>query len=483
MHKSDVLEQAFPVRCKALMALRDTNDQTQPVDWTALVAECRNIASVYERAPAARQWTAFAGVLEIIHLLKEWRTATLSATVDADRFLRAARAQRTDLRKQSATSAFERAIEAALAVLDDECALDLASPLAEAIARIPMPLNIYADPAPELPAWAHHSRSTSTEEKPELAVAFVEFTIDGKTAETIQALTARENHDLDVAIRVSRWPETAAALILRPVTVEPQRSFDLPTFRFRKPQGEPPFDFQQRGRMILHVPQSINARPFEFIYAAEFEPSVSEQPVTIAGHRTLRLDGSAANGVLETGYPGIDRKLIAIRDQFRLEPHVSQNDLADLLVLLKAIGNYMGQTVQDALFPEAVSEAVFQERLKQVLRARPEIGAMLEEHPRATGGITDLSFRGIRIELKSEKTARLSPDDCRRFAQQSATYAVGTNKRVSILCVLDCTANHAVPFPVEDGVAIHPVQTASAPIYVVTCLFQGAIPKPSSFSR
>jgi hypothetical protein len=483
MRKSDVLEEAFPVRCKAVTALGNAADSNQSVDWSALVAECKNIAVLYGRAPAARRWAMFAGAIEIVRLLSEWRNATISAAIDADRFLRAARAQLADLRKQPAESEFERAVYAALAVLDDECALAIGPQLAEAIARIPMPLSIHSDPVPEPAAWAQRSRSSAVEEKSELAVAFVEFTIDGKTAETVQALTARENHDLDVAVRVSRWPEPATALLLQPITVEPERSFDLPTFRFLKPPGQPPFDFQQRGRMILHVPQCINARPFEFIYAAEFEPSSSEQPVTIAGHRTLRLDGSAANGSLETGYPGADRKLMAIRDQLRLEPHVFQSDLADLLILLKVIGNYMGQAVQDVLFPEAIGEAVFQERLKQVLRARPEIGAALEEHPHATGGITDLSFRGIRIELKSEKTARLSPDDCKRFAQQSATYEVGTNKRVSVLCVLDCAPNNAVPFPVEDGIVIHLVQTASAPIYVLTCLFQGAIPKPSSLSR
>lgn len=483
MQKSGVLEQAFPVRSKAIAALRNTNQGNDQIEWGGLVAECESVASLYGRAPAARHWRIFAGAVEIIRLLTEWRTATLAASVDADRFLRAAKARFSELRKTSAESAYEQTVLAALNVIDGTPELDAAQGVASAIACIPMPVSLYADPEPEIPDWARRHGREPTEEKPELAVAFVEFMIDGKTAEKIQALTTHETHDLDIAIRVSRWPETAEALTLRPVSIEPLASFDLPTFRFLQPSGNPPFEFRQRGRMILHVPQSIKARPFEFIYAAEFDPATAERPVTIAGHRTLRLDGSAANGFLETGYQDIDRKLIAIRDQFRLEPHISQGDLSNLLVVLKAIGNFMGQSVQDALFPTPISESQFQGFVKQFLRARPEIGSDLEEHPRAAGGITDLSYRGIRIELKSEKARRLSPDDCRQFAEQAATYAVGTNKRVAILCVLDCTPNKSVPFPIEDGILIHPVQTASAAIYVVTCLFQGAIPKPSSLSK
>jgi hypothetical protein len=483
MRKSGVLEQVFPVRSKAIAALRSTKQGSAQTELSELVAECESVATLYGRAPAARHWHVFAGAVEIIRLLTEWRVATLAAGVDADRFLRAAKARLSELRKQSTESAYEQALLAVLNVIDGTLELDAAQGIAVSIACMPMPVSLYADPKPEILDWVQQHVGETIEEKPELAVAFIEFLIDGKTAEKIQALTTHENHDLDIAIRVSRWPETADALTLKPVSIEPRASFDLPTFRFLKPSGNPPFEFQQRGRMILYVPQSIGARPFEFIYAAEFEPLTAERLVTIAGHRTLRLDGSAANGSLETGYPGIDKKLISIRDKFRLEPHISQDDLSNLLIVLKAIGNFMGQSVQDALFPTAISESEFQDRVKQFLRVRPEIGSQLEEHPRAAGGITDLSYRGIRIELKSEKARRLSPDDCKQFADQTASYAVGTNKRIAILCVLDCAPSTSAPFPIDDGIIIHPVQTASAAIYIVTCLFQGALPKPSSLSK
>jgi hypothetical protein len=482
MRKSGVLEQAFPVRFKAIAALRNSKQGTVQTEWSALVAECESVAGLYGRAPAARHWRVFAGAVEIIRLLTEWRDTTLAAGVDADRFLRAAKARLSELRKPGTESTYEEAVIAALAALDGTPELDAARSIGAVIARISMPVSLYADPEPEIPSWARRAGRVLPEEMPELAVAFIEFMIDGKTAEKIQALTTQEAHDLDIAVRVSRWPETADALTLRPVSIEPIASFDLPVFRFPKPSGNPPFEFRQQGRMILHAPQSIGARPFEFIYTAEFEPATAERPVTIAGHRTLRLDGSGANDAPETGYPGIDKKLMAIRDQLRLEPNVSQDDLSNLLVVLKAMGNLMAQCLQDNLFPTAIGESEFQQRVKQFFRMWPEIGSELEEHPRAAGGVTDLSFRGIRIELKSNKIKRLNPDDCKKYAEQAATYAVGTNKRVAILAVLDCAPSNDVTFPADDGMVVHPVQTATSVIYIVSCLLQGVLPKPSSFS-
>jgi hypothetical protein len=72
----------------------------------------------------------------------------------------------------------------------------------------------------------------------------------------------------------------------------------------------------------------------------------------------------------------------------------------------------------------------------------------LEEHPRAAGGITDLSFKGIRLELKSESDKLMTLNDCKKFVGQAASYAVATGKRLAPLCVLDFSKKNRAPFPV-----------------------------------
>lgn len=484
MSKDAILAQAFPVRSKAVLGLRAPASSGDATTFQALAGDAKTVATAFGRAPSAAHWGTFAAALEIVRFLIEWEQASLAAAVDADRFLRAARLHLKQLRANPAGDTVVGKMLEALSVLDGEMDFASIKSLRDSLAAIAIPVAIYADPVPQVPEWIREHEQAPKEKIASLTVAFVEFKIDGTTAERVQALRPRENHDLDIAVRVSRWPEGATSLILSPVSIEPPSSYDLPTFRFSRPSGDPPHFFQQRGRMILHAPQSLKARPFEFIYTAECQPVSSEKFVSIAGQRTLRLDGSSADRQLITGYPGIDAKLISLRDALRLEPLVPERDLDDLLTVLVPLSNLMGQSVQDnKKFASVIAEAEFQNRVREWLRQNPAIGLELEEQPHAAGGRADLSFRGIRIELKCEPTKRLLPDDCKHYAGQPASYAVGTNRRVAVLCVLDCSPKTGVPFPMEDGLFVHPVDTGTSPIYIAAVLIQGNLAKPSSHSR
>lgn len=475
---TDVLEQVFPLRIEAIAALRaavPTSDRLK-----AAAVSVREAAPVYGRAPAARIWTAFADGLDCIAQLEAWRVAVLSAEIDADRHLRAAR-KRFELMEASAgTTLFETELLARLRpLIEPEPDAD---GLRSALATLPMPIALFAGPEPQLPSWAREPQKQASP-PPELAVAFLAFAIDGQSAERIHWLAPQQTHDLKLEVKVSRWPEGAERIRLSPVSVEPARTFDLPTFEFDRPSGPGPYTFSETGRMVLHTPQAMEARPYEFLYAAEFSPLESEQPVVVAGQRMLRLNGSDPRHSPITGYPGIDRKLITIRDQLRREPRISEREAADVLQVLAALGNLMGQAVQDARYPKPISEAAFQDDVRQMLRSSRFIGAELEEQAHAAGGRTDLSYRGVRIELKSQRDRTLTLEDCKRYAAQAATYAVGTNCLVGVLCVLDATPKAVVPFPVEDGIEIVTVETATSPVYVVICLIQGGLPRPSDLSR
>jgi hypothetical protein len=315
-------------------------------------------------------------------------------------------------------------------------------------------------------------------------VAFVKFSIDGKPLNEVHYVSPGETHDIDVEVRVSRWPKDATHLALEPVTVEPSGTYQLPKFMLDAPLAEAgPFRLASQGRMVLTVPNYIHARPFEFKYTGRFVPSGTEQPVEVVGQRTLLLEGADIARNPLTGYLGIDKKLIDIRNMLRVAPHVDQRELSDALAVAFALGNYAGQTIQDNLFNSTIDEAEFHRRIRGFLRSHPTIGAELEEHPHAAGGITDISFRGIRIELKSEPDQRVTLVDCGRFVGQAASYTVGSGKHIGILCVLDCSKKDQPPFPAEDGIGILPPQHADgSPIYVLTFVLQGNLAKPSSFS-
>ena len=145
------------------------------------------------------------------------------------------------------------------------------------------------------------------------------------------------------------------------------------------------------------------------------------------------------------------------------------------------LGSLAGQAVQDHLFPKPLDEEAFQKFVSYHLRQRPEIGTKLEEHPRAAGGVTDLSFERIRLELKSENERPLRLSDCQKFVGQTSSYAAGSDKRVSLLCVLDGSRKIEQPFPAKDGIGI--LKTGDDAVAVVTVLVQGNLARPSDLSR
>jgi hypothetical protein len=77
--------------------------------------------------------------------------------------------------------------------------------------------------------------------------------------------------------------------------------------------------------------------------------------------------------------------------------------------------------------------------VRKFLRSRPNIGAELEEYPHAAGGITDLSFRGLRLELKLEDRQNIALEACKTYLGQTTSYVGANGKRLGVLCVLDCS--------------------------------------------
>ena len=349
------------------------------------------------------------------------------------------------------------------------------------LAAVPLPVGLYSMPRRE--SGERASVSEDQTNAAALTVAFLKFTIDGRPVEEVHYVSPRETHDLDVEVRVSRWPAAATALVLEPISIEPAGTYQLPIFSIPAPMGNGPFRLTKTGRAALVVPQHFGARPFEFKYVAHFAPTTSEQPVETVGQRTLLLEGIDTARHPLTGYPNLDRKLMVLRDSLRATPGIGQQELADALTLAASLANLAGQARQDNLFASPISEPDFQAQVRQFLRSQTAIGADLDEHPHAAGGITDLSFRGIRLELKVEDERNIALEDCNRFMGQTASYAAANGKRLGVLCVLDCSAKNRPAFPAEDGVGVLVHQISETPIYAITILIQGNLARPSSFSR
>jgi hypothetical protein len=477
MNDVDVLSQTYPARISAVEALLEAagprSANAEALRGTADALD--DAGPLYGRASTAAVYGAFAELLRMAAMLVDWRHARLTAAADAERFLVSAKERyKLWLAEYEQLPAICSLVSAGKAIASVS-SIEHVTHICDCLARVPLPIGIFAD---EVPTYQRGRSSEEQEAVPpapvELAVAFISFSADGEPANEVHFLAPNVLHDLDVEIRVSRWPDGAKVLKLYPVSVEPPSSYEFSTLEFARPAGKPPYHLRQKGRALLKVPQALQASPYEFRYSAGFDIEPSEA-VMVVGQRNLRIEGYDPALAPMSGYREIDEKLMRIRDQLR-RSLVAPDDLKSTLLILKCLGNLAGRSLQDALFKDCTREDDFQALGRNELRRAPYIGEELEEHPASSGGITDLSFRRIRIELKYEGAKILAVSDCIRFLGQTAMYAVGTGKRVGILCVLDNSPKSSAPFPAPDGIEIleHPVQTGS--VYVVTVLIQGNLP-------
>jgi len=479
--RRQTLSDPFSARRKVVQALwaATKNDLTEH-DLLQAAVDLDSLSVVLSSAAAASAYAALAGLVRILDQLLAWRRAVLAAQPEADRFLRSARERyrlwSDEYRKNPAVAGLVAAA-ASIPTLDSVTGVPS---IARAVALVPLPLAIFQ--AEFRPPSSGSSQSTVRRDTSvELTVAFLKFQFDGRPAIELQHLSPGEVHDLEIEVRVSRWPAEQEVLVLTPVSVEPKSTYDFPSFRFERPSGEEPYTFHQHGRAVVHLPQGIHARPFEFKYTAEFMPKQDEQPVAVVGHRTLLIDGTDVAKFQVCGYAGLDRRLFEIRDLLRRRGGVPQNETADTLLLLGALCNLAGRAVQDAEFQGAWGEAAFQERVRADLRRNVLIGSELDEHAHAAGGITDLSLRGIPIELKAERCLVSSVDDCEKYFAQTASYAVAKGKRTSVLCILDSSVKTSAPVPPECMLDVRVHKGTSVAICIL--VIQGNLAKPSSLSR
>lgn len=483
MRKDAILSQVFSARIQAVDALSRLG-RGEPVDAGSLreASAALDDASLrYGRAAIATAYAAFAGLLRIVSTLVEWRQAVLDASEGSERLLRSTiERYRLWCNEYGDKSEAKLLLGASTGLKSIASIADLEA-LCKGLSGVPLPIGVFADEGFKMPRRSHLEEEV--EAKPaELSVAFLKFQLGGQPAAQIHHLVPREMHDMEIEVRVSRWPEHASHLVLSPVSAEPRSTYELSEFRFSKPAGKSPFTLVQQGRAILQVAQGLKARPFEFKYAAAFQPASAEQPVAIVGHRTLLVEGIDVKTNPITGYSAVDEKIMAIRDVLRREGRANSQELSDVLELLAVLGNVAGRAVQDAEFDGVWLEDRFQEHIRKELRRAPRIGSDLEEHPKAAGGITDLSLRGIVIELKSVNNRIRGVEDCQAYVEQAASYAAAKGKRVALLCVLDCSAKDSAPWQAAEGLAILK-SVLPADVTVVTIVVQGNITRPSKLSR
>lgn len=464
-------------RVKAREALLSALDGTPTAadDLLATAAEFRALAERgFNLESTTRMYALFGRFLECAARLASWSASVRACEQDADRFLRGAKVYLRDTISVYPLEPNEP-WQGCKALIEQAADLDDTTGVYQALLSIPLPVAFALEPKTRHGGISREKKN----EAEKVVVAFTAFSVNGTPFSKDQLLNLNIGYDLQVEVGLSSWPEGESELRLEPLSVEPADSYELPTFSFTKPSSKQPINLKATQRMVLKRANSFLARPLEFTYRATF---ASLREITTEGQRHLSVRCFDPQKDPVSGYEQVDHKLVEVRDAARRLVGISDNDLNNLLILMGAVGNIAGQSMQDNLFKGAWTEDDFQVEMRRLLRSYPTIGSELEEHPHVSGGITDLSFRHTRLELKFIDDHYVTRDDLLLHLPQTVQYIAGSDRRFGLLCILDASPKQGAPGSVGDDVSYETSLGPSGcglPIIVGTIIVRGNLSRPS----
>ena len=481
----EIFHRAFSSRVEIATAL-DGALESSVQDFERLKNACLEFETTFsevDQGDVEDQYRAYHTAIDIFVVLAEWKRAIRNAEKDAERFLSSAKLKALEA-VNSLTFASDERLKAFLDQVKGIKSVDELDAINDNLKQWTIPLLLFAN----LPTrgfgegFTPAANGISDEtEKIETTVAFLKFDIDGEPARYWNYLKPGTSYDLTIEVRVSHWPNGASVLTLIPVTVDIRERDWLPSFTFEKPEGSGPYVLTDTRRAILEVAHSFGSRPYEFLYAAEFDDTSNCRDVAIVGHRRLLLEGFDVTSNPLTGFSNVDLHLLTVRDNLRSIPGLQSDEIANTMIVLAGLGNIAAQALRDGLFETGTSEQLYQQEATKMLRNRSDIGEHLQGHPEAAGGITDLTFKDIPVELKVEKRKILFPKDFKKFFDQTAAYAIGLGKKIGVLSVLESSPKDRPVGVVEDDIEVfmHPI--GQAQITIVVVVVRGGLPKPSSY--
>lgn len=476
----EIFHQAFSQRIEIATAL-DESLGVSPHNLTRFKSACQKFNDIIDELGAGNvedHYRAYYIAITIFLSLAEWKHAIRNAEIDAQRFLHSAKLKVSEI-DPGLSSSNNPQLNEFIDRVKLINTLDELKAIQDLLKSWSLPLLLFAT----LRNKNIEKISAKDHKKLESTVAFLKFDIDGEPAKQWNYLKPGVAYDLNIEVRVSNWPNKANFLLLKPVTLNAREQGWLPDFKFEKPKGDEPFTLKGIGRVVLEAANSFGSRPYEFLYAAEFDVLSDYQNIAIIGHRRLLLEGSDSTHSPLTGFSNVDRHLIKIRNTLRTFPGLHSDDITNTMVILSGLGNIAAQALKAGLFAADTSEQIFQNKAAEMLRNRNDIGEYLQGHPEAAGGITDLTFKDIPIELKVENKKILFPKDFQKYFDQTAAYAIGLGKRIGILSVLETSSKSAPVGVIEDDIEIFIHPTGQTQIAIIVVVIRGGFPKPSSYSR
>ncbi len=331
-----------------------------------------------------------------------------------------------------------------------------------------------------------------TEAKPKPIVRVVVF-LDNAPIASPQLLRPNILYPLKFRVHGVTWPVDGKRLRLDLMTTLPQEEFSLSEYTLDAPSciknGE--YQGELAGYIKFNSAQSSMLDDLAFTVRGAFDtPDGHPIEVPVIGHNELRLKiVDEVSHPLMTGNRRLDRHVAELISTLISDCPEVRAELPSLLVMLHALTGLLSTYAQEAVFKgrSDVSESEFQTKVTGDLRR--QLGPDVQEHPHQAGGIPDIRFRGVIVELKVEKENGNRNHIAKKYAAQAVQYASPEARQVSILLVLDLTEKENPPGDIRNDIMLTDVPTHGTvdsaekfPSKAFVFVINGNMKNPSSYS-
>lgn len=309
-----------------------------------------------------------------------------------------------------------------------------------------------------------------------------------------QFLKSNILYPLVFRVRGLTWPSDAVRLRLDLLTTCPQDEFSISDFTLDKPHCIKDGEYQGKlvGQIKFNSGQSSVLDDLIFTVRSAFETSDGDfTEISVIGHNELRLRVvNEDRQPLMTGNRRLDQHIAELVTKLLSDHPKVQDELSDLLDMLEALAGLLATYAQEAIFKERsdVPESEFQATVLRDLRN--QLGQDVQEHPNQAGGITDIRYRGVIVELKVERENGDREYISEKYTAQAAQYAGVEARQVSVLLVLDLTTKDKPPGDIRNDIILTDVETHGGddrakefPSKTFVFVINGNMKSPSTYSR
>ena len=431
--------------------------------------------------------------------LCEWGRALTEGNEDASAKLDAAKAKATlvedclsDARHKLFRRRATRTIEA---VLEVEQLSDLEEVFAR-IAEVPVPSYCVAQSQAGQPRQMleENDEVESVSEPQRPFIIKVMLDVNGSPWSVPQVFQVGQIYDLNARLTVPGWPENAERLEIDYTSTITQDQYNITPLTIDRPSDDSFEEFEKRGSIEFPKAQSLLSEPIDVRLFANFhfpDEDTSPVPATVIGYRELKARvRSRDQEPLLTGYPSLDRRVADIIHEIESIENLSSSHREDFIEALRHVANYQGLAAQGGTYREGntIQEDDFQRDLLRHLRGL--LGREVQEAPKQGGGITDIQYRSVTIELKVEKDISERSKLVEKYSGQPTQYSSSVGSTLGITCILDLAEKEKPPASLENEIQLvepelhgYSEEQPPNPTKIAVVFINGNLPPPSEHSR